>query len=297
MVQGYLRRNAKYIRHLTINTPTMLDACLEGAFEQLRSELCSENVSTGSSGTTTTVPTTAAAAAIADDAITDIDVGGSLLTNLESLTVNVFRHTVETYFPIPEATSGFSGFHSGTTDHTTTPPPCDREQHFVKACQRLILNNPRLRALSTSYTKNILEGVQQASSQQERHGGDGAALKSLKHVSYKSYDILVPNLLPLSVTSLQLCSEFGLRPYLHAALVPVPNVHEGLKSLEVIYVGSCTHLTALLAQAPSLKTLVVNSFIHNSGFRAFGSFGAPSPVTENISWPLSRVTVLKCQQS
>ncbi|KAF9144255.1 hypothetical protein BGX30_013433 [Mortierella sp. GBA39] len=304
------RRHAKYIRHLTINTPTMLDACLEGAIAPSRLSILPEYVSTGSSGETTTVPATTVVAAFADDATTDVDVGGSLLTNLESLTINVVRYTVETYFPISRATSGFSGFNSfstspfgtssyntnnsdATTDHTATLP-YDREQRFVKACQRLILNNPRLRTLSTSYSEKIFEGLQQASSQRARYGGDDAALKSLKHVSYSSCDILVPKLLPSSVTSLRLWSEFGLRSYPHAALGPAPNVHERLESLEVIYVESCVHLTALLAQAPYLKTLVVNSFTFNYGV-AFGSSGAP--VIESISWPLSRVTVLKCQQS
>ncbi|KAF9550913.1 hypothetical protein EC957_011460 [Mortierella hygrophila] len=309
------RRHAKYIRHLTINTPTMLDACLEGAFAPSRLSILPEYVSTGSSGTTTTVLATTVVAAVVDDATTDVDVGGSLLTNLESLTVNVVRHAVLTYFPVSRATGGFSEFNSfstnpfgassnntnntnnsdATTDHTATPP-YDREQRFVKACQRLILNNPRLRTLSSSYSEKILEGLQQASSQQARHGSDNAALKSLKHVSYSSGDILVPKLLPSSVTSLRLWSEFGLRSYPHTTLGLAPNVHERLESLEVIYVESCVHLTVLLAQAPYLKTLVVNSFAFNYGV-PFGNPIAPSPAIENIPWPLSRVTVLKCQQS
>ncbi|KAG9067917.1 hypothetical protein KI688_011508 [Linnemannia hyalina] len=286
----------------------MLDACLEGAFASSRLSILPEYVSTGSSGTTTTVPATTVVPAVAT---TDVDVGGSLLINLESLTVNVFRHTIETYFPISRATSGFSEFNSfstnsfgtssnntnnsdATTDHIAIQP-YDCEQRVVMACQRLILNNPRLRTLSTSYFEKILEGVQQASSQQARHSGGDAALKSLKHVSYSSCDLLVPKLLPSSVTSLRLWCEFGHRSFPHTALGSAPNVHERLESLEVIYVESCAHLTALLAQAPFLKTLVVDSFTFNSVV-LFG-FGASSPVIENISWPLSRVTVLECQQS
>ncbi|KAK3837043.1 MAG: hypothetical protein JOS17DRAFT_799900 [Linnemannia elongata] len=281
------RRHATFIRHLTINTPTVLDACVEGA----RLSLLPEGISTGSSETKTTFPANTVVAAVADEANTDVDGGGSLLTNLESLTVNVSRLDIEVY------SSSRAAGPRAATPRATTLSPHDPEQRFIKACQRLILNNPRLRTLSTSYSDKILDGVQQASSQQAGHGGDGAALKSLKHVSYTSCKILVPKLLPPSVISLRLWNDSGLQSDLHTALGRALNVHEGLGSLEVMYIESGTHLKGLLAQAPFLKTLVVNSFTFDSGWGAFGAFGAPSLVTENISWPLSRVTVLKCQQS
>ncbi|KAG9067916.1 hypothetical protein KI688_011507 [Linnemannia hyalina] len=317
------RRHAKYIRHLTINTPTILDACLVGAFEQLRSELCSENDSTGSSGTKTTEPASAAAA--------PTDAGGSHMTNLESLDLNLFKPTIDFYFPIRLAevpiahssafgsTSSFgptifgtslvgvntnnitgdnnsNGTGNATTNSTTVttataapPPPPDTEKAFVKACQRLVLNNPGLRTLSCSYFQLILQGLE---------GDSSAALRSLKNLSCVTTDGMIPEGLPPSVTHLRLNCSFGSLMNLHSPASGGPGttalVHEGLESLEVARIKSGT-LKGLLAQAPSLKTLSINGFVSNFGFGNYFATAAPTPV--EISWPASQITVLKCQQS
>ncbi|KAF9550914.1 hypothetical protein EC957_011461 [Mortierella hygrophila] len=318
------RRHAKYIRHLTVNTPTILDACLVGAFEQLRSELCLEKFSTGSSGTKTAEPASAATA--------PTDAGGSLMTNLESLDLNLFKSTIDFYFPIRLAeipiahssafgsTSSFGPTvfgsslvgvnannitgdnNSSSTGNANTnstrvtaatvapPPPPDTEKAFVKACQRLVLNNPRLRTLSCPYSKLILQGLE---------GGSNAVLGSLKNLSCVTTDGMIPEGLPPSVTHLKLNSSFGSRLNLYSSASGGPGttalVHEGLESLEVVRIESGTHFKGLLAQAPSLKTLSINGFVSNFGFGNYFATAAPIPV--DISWPSSHITVLKCRQT
>ncbi|KAG0042444.1 hypothetical protein BGZ90_009396, partial [Linnemannia elongata] len=260
------RRHAKYIRRLTINTPTILDACLDGAFEQLRSGSYSENVPTRSSGTTTTKSASASTAVN--------DVGGSLMTNLESLDLSMLNHAMESYFKIPLTGSffcqnnGFAspGFGTSLSDanannitdgnssnstgsatliSTTVPtaiaaaplPPPDTEKAFVKACQRLVLNNPRLRTLSSVYSMEIIQDLED---------GVGSVLRSLKSLVCVPTDGLIPGVLPPNVTHLKLISSFGLplNSYSFASRGPGTTalVHEGLKSLDVELIESATHL-------------------------------------------------------
>ncbi|KAK3836423.1 MAG: hypothetical protein JOS17DRAFT_814187 [Linnemannia elongata] len=316
------RRHAKYIRHLTIITPTFLDVCLEGEFKQLRSELCLENVSTGSSGTTTTKPTSTAAAAASDT-------GGSLMTNLEYLGLNVPKSAIEYYFPIRveggsfDHNSGFGStgfgsslFGANTTNNTTNntgdnnsnstvnatnstavttataapPPPPDREKAFVKACQRLVLNNPRLRTLYSVYSNKILQDLE---------GDGGAVLRSLKNLSCVATDGLIPVALPPSVTHLKLENglDFRWTPHYYTSRDPGTSalVHEGLESLEMAYIASGAELKGLLAQAPSLKTLSIERFVSNFGFGP--PFATTAPVPLEISWPVSQITILKCRQT
>ncbi|KAF9144256.1 hypothetical protein BGX30_013434, partial [Mortierella sp. GBA39] len=283
------RRHAKYIRHLTINTPTILDACLVGAFEQLRSELSSENVSTESSGTKTTEPASAAAVPINH---------GRVFGSTSSFGPTVFGTSlfgVNTNNITGDNNSSSSG--NATTNSTTVttataapPPPPDTGKAFIKACQRLVLNNPRLRTLSCSYSKLILQGLED---------GNSAVLRSLKNLSCDTTDGMIPEVLPPSVTHLRLNSNFGSRSKLYSPALEGQGttalVHEGLESLTVACIESVTHLKDLLAQAPSLKTLSINGFVSNFGFGNYFASAAPIPV--EISWPASQITVLKCLQT
>ncbi|KAH7053579.1 hypothetical protein BKA57DRAFT_533145 [Linnemannia elongata] len=316
------RRHAKYIRHLTICTPTILDACLDGAFEQLRSELYSANASTGSSGTTTTKPASASTAVN--------DVGGSLMTNLESLDLNILNHTIAFYFQMQlpggsfgqSSTSVFTSTGFGTslsdantnnitgennnssnsTNNATTNStlattvtaaslsPLDTEKAFIKACQRLVLNNPRLRTLSSVYSMKILQDLE---------GGVGSFLRSLKNLACVPTDGLIPGVLPPNVTHLKLISSFGLHlnaySFASKGLGTTALVHEGLKSLEVDCVESATHIKGLLTQTPSLQTLSINTFLSSSGFG--GDYATAAPIPVGLSWPASQITVLKCKQT
>ncbi|KAH7053621.1 hypothetical protein BKA57DRAFT_490256 [Linnemannia elongata] len=319
------RRHAKYIRHLTINTPTILDACLDGAFDQVRSESHSESVSTGSSRTTTTKPTSAAATANG--------AGGSLMTNLEFLDLNIFKHAIDCYFQIqqpggifgPSGGFGFissvpsNGFgttslsvastsnitgdnNSNSTDNATanftstttvtaaSPPPLATEKAFVKACQRLVLNNPRLRTLFSSYSMAILQGLE---------GGSGALLRSLKSLACIPTDGLIPRGLPPHVTHLKLIDSFGIHVNSYSTASrgsgTTALVHEGLKSLEVACIKSGAHLKEVLTQVPSLKTLFINAFV--PPFEFGDGFGTATPIPVRISRPASQITVLKCQQT
>ncbi|KAG0042664.1 hypothetical protein BGZ90_009338, partial [Linnemannia elongata] len=130
-------------------------------------------------------------------------------------------------------------------------------------------------------------------------GGVVAVLRSLKNLSCASTDGQIPPLLPPNVTHLMLnrISGFRLSPYPTTSGNPGTTVfmHEGLESLEVTYIESGAHLRGLLAQAPSLKTLSINGTVSNYGFGGF--LVTATPIPEEIPWPVSQITVLRCQQT
>ncbi|KAG9067915.1 hypothetical protein KI688_011506 [Linnemannia hyalina] len=322
------RRHAKYIRHLTFHMPTILDACLEDAFEPLSPPLA-EDSRTGPSGAGARIGAEAVAVPIATIA------GRSLITNLESLTINVSPQNLEMYFPelfsrmqsrvfsFGGGAFGGGGFGAAaannnittTYDNTTTTNPigvmpevtgagtADPERPFIEACLRLILNNPGLQTLYCVNNSRVFRGLQeivQSAAGGEDGGtgrnscsGSGSALRSLKILTIMSEDGLIP-VLPPSVTNLTLIRNFGM--WLDSKPgVPGP-VHEGLEVLETS-AESAAHIVALLNQAPSLKTLSIKGF-GSRGYGFGGSQEAHAPVSNGFAWPLaSQITVLKCWQS
>lgn len=300
------RHHAKYICHLTILTPAMLDVCYGDVFEPLRSplplpsqSLPSDNNSPGKRAGTG-----------AESGSWVVPAGRPLITNLESLTVNISQQAVHNYFltPIGCSTSAFSASAFGTRNNnnsdattgspvittTAAAPPPDREKLFVTACQRLIHDSLRLYSLSCTYSEEILQAFQSSLQQAEDDGGS-TALKSLKHLSYTTYYTLAPGLTPPNVTSLQLKRGSVHPRNLNATLVPETVIHERLDSLEVYCVHSLAHFNELMTQAPYLKTLLINRFI--SIFGPASPFAEAFPATDISIWQPSRVTVLKCQQA
>ncbi|KAF9125741.1 hypothetical protein BGW39_007191 [Mortierella sp. 14UC] len=319
------RRHAKYIRHLTIQQPVILDACLEDAFRSSspRISYCDsddgdkdDRSAEASSSTGTTTPAPAA--------IPRTTTGRSLLTNLESLTINVTRKSIATYFmetlatgeqPVTSAsffgtgnTSTFGGFNGSdnnnnsngneaTTDPVETTPPkiiADPEKLFIAACQSLILCNPRLRTLQCFFSPQILEGLLSSPHSKQ-------ALLSLKNLSVTSPNGRIPAPLPPNVTNLSLASTFATHTFsssINGDSSPPIAVYEGLEALNVSGVRTGSELIYLLNQAPSIKTLSLICNIASFGFgfastTGLGFGGSPSSI---LPWPLSRVTVLKCQQ-
>ncbi|KAK3847753.1 MAG: hypothetical protein J3R72DRAFT_509157 [Linnemannia gamsii] len=317
------RRHARYIRHLTINQPIILDACLENAIcgqPSSLSPLSNDNKSTESSSSSTSGTTAGS-----------ITTGRSLLTNLESLVVNVTRQSLIDYIPEAFVTVQESGTpresfgtsysentfiingndsNGGTIDPTatkTTPTTKDcPEKIFIDACQRLILCNPRLRTLACPYSPQIFEGLM---SHPDIDGGNGSCsaptLRSLRSVALASFGNQLP-VIPPHVTSLRLtCNR---TPFSYSSGAPKDNfpVHKGLQELDVSSVESGSHLQQLLRQAPSIKTLSLRCLPTSGSFGGFGGGGFTStdadqasllPAPVDVSCPLSRITVLKCHQS
>ncbi|KAG0366930.1 hypothetical protein BGX24_003470 [Mortierella sp. AD032] len=316
------RRHARYIRHLTIYQPAILDACLEDAFGS-SSLLTSSRISkndhddkftevSSTSGTTTAAPTTARY----------LVAGQSLLTNLESLTVNVTQQSLAIYFPEaflmavdPWATTGLFGStatlsfgapqnninsnvvtnnsNQVTTDIAATATPStpngDPEKSFINACQRLILCNPTLRTLQCVQSPKILESLL-------AHPTGQKALLSLKNLSIMSPGGRIPALLPPNISKLTMNCMNNILASLSSNndnISPPNPVYKRLEVLDVTNIKSGSHLQTLLTQAPSLKTLIMGSTIAQPGL-SLGSVSIPHPSTP---WPLSRITVLKCQQS
>ena len=164
--------------------PVILDACLENAFEPL-SPLLAEDNRTGPSGARA-----GAGAVMIPIAVVD---GQSLITNLESLTINVPSQHLQMYFPESLSITQPRGFSFGggpfdgggfgtaaannnittTYDSTTTTTsfgvmpeatgaePVDPERSFIEACQRLILSNPRLQTLHCAFNPQVFRGLQE----------------------------------------------------------------------------------------------------------------------------------------
>ncbi|KAG9067961.1 hypothetical protein KI688_011552 [Linnemannia hyalina] len=291
------RRHAKYIRHLTLFIPVILDACLEGAFEPLAPSLLDDYM-TGASGTgagagTATMPA----------------VGGqSLITNLESFANEIVGLALEIYLPELATRTNPMSLFSTERDYgveATTEPAAGAGEMMTKAsrspqtllieaCQRLILCNPGLKTLNCGYTPHMFYGIQaRLQAMGETGGGDGdgdgvggaRVFRSLRNLSIVASNDRIP-VLPPSVTIFKLIGGFGTAgaPH-HANQMNVTN--KSLKVLEMTCIDSELHLQTILTQAPALKTLK----IHRFPLPAFAAIPVSSP------WPLSRITVLKCQHS
>ncbi|KAG0281520.1 hypothetical protein BGZ95_002762 [Linnemannia exigua] len=306
------RRHAKYIRHLTFHQPVILDACLENAFRP--SSSTSPTIPKDDDDKFTEESSTLGTATVAPTAARSIVVGQSLLTNLESLTINVTRQSLAIYFPEAFATaqnpSGTANEFGSTAtfsfdnninnevtnDHEAkamlTTPDEDPEQPFIDACQRLILSNPTLRTLKCVHHPKILQGLQSQPTGKK-------ALLSLKNLSVASLDGRIPALLPPNVTNLTMTCVAGFLssfPSNNDSSNPLDFVHEGLETLDVTNIKSASHLQTLLTQVPSLKTLSLGCMVLQYGFGS-GLFGTPPPPPPTILWPPSCITVLKCHQS
>ncbi|KAF9133757.1 hypothetical protein BGX30_012186, partial [Mortierella sp. GBA39] len=292
------RRHAKYIRHLTLFTPAILDACLEDAFEPLVPSL-SDDYTTGALGAG------AGTGAEAGTGIATMPVvsGRSLITNLESF-ANIFL-SLESYFPeLVTRADSMSRFRTepdngieATTElaagagEATTTASRSSQTILIEACQRLILCNPRLKTLNCGYTPQIFYGIQarlQAMGEAGVDGGDVGGAKvfrSLRNLSIVTSNDRIP-VLPPSVTSLNLLSGFGYAgaPH-HTSQVNITN--KSLEILEMTSIDSELHLQTILTQAPALRTLK----IHRFSPPAIAATPVSSP------WPFSRITVLKCQHS
>ncbi|KAG0281521.1 hypothetical protein BGZ95_002763 [Linnemannia exigua] len=319
------RRHARYIRHLSIFQPAILDACLENAFggqPSSSSPLSNDIRATGSSSSEGTT---------ADSIAT----GRSLLTNLESLAICVTRQSLAAYIPEAFATTQESGTARGlfgsisdnsyppnnnififnsndsngaaTEPTTTTPTTNDRpEKIFIDACQRLIHCNPRLQTLSCPFSPQILEGILP---HPDSDGGNGScsapALRSLRSVTLGTFNGRIP-MIPPHVTSLRLTCNRAPFSYPSKAPKDLFSVLAGLQELDVNCVESGSHLQQLLRQVPSIETLSFYS-LPSSTLGGFGGGGEinntnslqtfllPAPVDVS-SYPLSRITVLKCHQ-
>jgi hypothetical protein len=318
------RRHAKYIRHLTIQQPVFLDACLEDAFESTFPGILSNNNSNdgnkddeSAEASPSMVKTTTASTTI-PNAIT----GRSLLTNLESLAISVSRHSLATYFNVtlstgeqPATTPGLFGtgttfafggpngintniINNGENDNQPTTdsvettlqrPKADPCGLFTMACQRLILCNPKLRALQCVLWPQIFLKLSESPLGYQ-------ALMSLKRLSIVTYDCRIPKFLPPNITSLAMTNAFPTDPF-SPSIYNYSNsgsaVYNGLEVLDVKNVKSGSDLIALLNQAPLIKTLILNCTVASFGF----GYGSSITFASTLCWPLSRVTVLKFRQS
>ncbi|KAF9550866.1 hypothetical protein EC957_011413 [Mortierella hygrophila] len=284
------RRHAKYIRHLTLFTPVILDACREDAFEPLAPPL-SDCYTTGASG----------AGAGARIATMPAVSGRSLITNLESFTNEIIGLlALEIYLPkFATRTDSMNLFGTGLDygveatmesvagAEETTKASRSPQTLFIEACQGLILCNPKLKTLNCGYTPWMFYGIQERLEAMGEASGGGdvggaTVFRSLKNLSIVAGNDRIP-VLPPSVTRLKLIGEFGTAGALrHASQAKITN--KSLEVLEMTCIESELHLQTILTQVPALKTLKILWF-------TIPAFSIPI----SSPWPLSQITVLKCQ--
>lgn len=313
------RRHAKYIRHLTLSMLPILHACLEDTFEPLLPVPLENDPRE---------PSEAGAGATAA-----LVVGRSLMTNLESLTIRLSGQALDLYFPnlTPTHRTGSlfgAGFNANNANNDGDDEPRpglatessqrSSQTMVIEACQRLILCNPRLRALECEYTPQILYGLlamlpETAAASDGGGGGchsGGRVPRSLKSLSIWTSDGQIPASLPPSVTNLSLQYNFRTRFEKDTAEnLGQSVINEMLEVLEMSIIETDLQLKTVLTQAPALKTLNVNGFTRLWGpprpapalEHAPGTaFPAESPVQNalnDVAWPLSIVTVLKFQHA
>ncbi|KAF9932748.1 hypothetical protein FBU30_007398 [Linnemannia zychae] len=252
------RRHAPYIHHLTIYLPAILVACIEDAFEPLSSSSVSGNESTELSSELSV-------------STTSNYTFRSSLTNLESLTIKIDPRAFMVWFPKvfnygthPPPESLFVS-HLGIQNNKNLPT-LDSERPIINAYQRLILCNPRLRSVVCPYFPHLLREMQQI-----RPGLN--ALKSLTHLSAYISSERLPDL-PATVT--KFTAMHNLDPNYTVTNAFYPDVvYEGLETLEVDTIETGSVLRSILAQAPSLRTLIIpgntdklTSFIYGAEYGA-----------------------------
>ncbi|KAG0201817.1 hypothetical protein BGX33_010087 [Mortierella sp. NVP41] len=277
------RRHARFIRHLTITQPAILEACLEDAFA------------------TPPPPLNSSAANICPPGPS----GESLITRLESLTIATGRNLLIEYFP--EQYNDNNTFSTGMLDSQQFRRVLNPilEKSFTDACVKLVLCNLELQTLSCAYYPKILEDLQPLQPV-ESDAVATAVPRSLKNLSIVSHDGRLPKI-PQSVRNLKVSfSRSSFRPFSESITppsIPLP-VYDGLEVLEMSYIENIAQIWVLLTQAPFLKTLRIESvggLYHRNSARAnagASATAAPLVSEENEDdWPVSRVTILDFHQN
>ncbi|KAK3837096.1 MAG: hypothetical protein JOS17DRAFT_787302 [Linnemannia elongata] len=302
------RRHAKYIRHLTVFMPVILEACLEDVFEPLAPLLSGDNtIGTSGEGTGTGAETVAGTGPRI--AAVPVVSGRSLITNLVSFSNRLTCQALVAYSTTRMNAESRFGTGLDNAAEATTGDPAAAEtlakttfRTLINTCQRIILCNPRLKTLNCIYTPQLFQELQRilrATGEAGGYDGCARAFRSLRNLSIVTNNGRIP-VLPPSVTYLRMIAGFGTRfePSAvtaadHVAdlghISPMNITNESLEDLYMYCIESNIHLQTILTQAPALKTLTVLRFIRNPDFHGFSS--PPAPVSG--SWPLSQITVLK----
>ncbi|KAF9085113.1 hypothetical protein BGX23_009965 [Mortierella sp. AD031] len=270
------RRHARFIRHLTITQPAILEACLEDAFA------------------TPPPPLNSSAANICPPGPS----GESLITRLESLTIATGRNLLIEYFP--EQYNDNNTFSTGMLDSQQFRRVLNPilEKSFTDACVKLVLCNLELQTLSCAYYPKILEDLQPLQPV-ESDAVATAVPRSLKNLSIVSHDGRLPKI-PQSVRNLKVSfSRSSFRPFSESITppsIPLP-VYDGLEVLEMSYIENIAQIWVLLTQAPFLKTLRIESvggLYHRNSARANAGASATAaplvPEENEDDWPVVRIT-------